>query len=68
MPLFEYVVKDENGRDVSGVQEAENVQALVTAFRSKRYTIVKVNIVLPGKCCWSISNPKPTNLPNALPT
>jgi len=43
MPLFDYVVKDENGRDISGVQEAENVQALVSAFRSKRYTIVKVN-------------------------
>jgi type IV pilus assembly protein PilC len=48
MPQFEYVVKDETGRDLSGVQEAESVQALVTAFRSKRYTIVKVKEVRKG--------------------
>lgn len=48
MPQFEYLVKDDTGRDVSGVQEAESVQALVTAFRSKKYTIVKVKEVKKG--------------------
>lgn len=48
MPQFEYLVKDDTGRDLSGVQEAESVQALVTAFRSKKYTIVKVKEVRKG--------------------
>lgn len=48
MPLFEYTVKDENGKNLTGIQEAENIQALVTAFRAKQYTIVKVNEAKKG--------------------
>ncbi len=48
MPLFEYVVKDVNGNDMSGIQEAENVQALISAFRQKNYTVVKVNEAKKG--------------------
>jgi len=48
MPLFEYVVKDMNGSDMTGVQEAENVQALISAFRQKNYTVVKVSEAKKG--------------------
>ena len=42
MPLFEYVVKDETGKTLQGVQEADSVSQLVMAFRQKNLTIVKV--------------------------
>ena len=42
MPLFEYIVKDESGKNLSGVQEAESVQALITVFRQKNYTVIKL--------------------------
>lgn len=48
MPLYEYAVKDEAGKDITGVQEAENVQALVSAFRQKRYTVVNVKEAKKG--------------------
>jgi type IV pilus assembly protein PilC len=42
MPLFQYVVKDEAGKDVTGVHEANDVKELVGIFRQKGYTIIKV--------------------------
>jgi type IV pilus assembly protein PilC len=42
MPLFQYVVKDETGKDVTGVHEANDVKELVGIFRQKGYTIIKV--------------------------
>lgn len=42
MPKFEYVVKDAEGKDIKGTQEAADVGALVSVLRSKGYTIVRV--------------------------
>ncbi|MFC1808502.1 type II secretion system F family protein [Candidatus Omnitrophota bacterium] len=42
MPLFQYVVKDETGKDITGTHEASDVKELVNVFRSRGYVIVKV--------------------------
>ncbi|MFH1384904.1 MAG: type II secretion system F family protein [Candidatus Omnitrophota bacterium] len=48
MPHFEYVVKDEQGNDVSGVHEAATVQELIGALRQKNYTVVRVKETKKG--------------------
>ena len=45
MPEFEYQVKDKNGKDQGGVQEAPDLNALVSGLRSQGYLILKVNEV-----------------------
>ena len=42
MPKFEYLVKDSEGKDIKGTQEAADVGTLVSVLRSKGYTIVRV--------------------------
>ncbi|MDD5085362.1 MAG: type II secretion system F family protein [Candidatus Omnitrophica bacterium] len=42
MPKFEYLVKDQEGKDIKGVQEATDVGNLISVLRSKGYTIVRV--------------------------
>lgn len=43
MPLFQYVVKDETGKDITGVLEASDIKELVSVFRQKGYVIVRVS-------------------------
>lgn len=43
MPKFEYVVKDADGKNLSGVQEATDVNTLISAFREKGYLIIRVS-------------------------
>jgi type IV pilus assembly protein PilC len=49
MPAFEYKVKDTQGKDQTGVQEAPDVGALVSSLRSQGYIIVRVNEVKESK-------------------
>ena len=43
MPAFEYQVKDKAGKDQIGVQEAADVNSLVTTLRSQGFIIIKIN-------------------------
>src|SRR4051812_2749782 len=45
MAAFEYLVKDKSGKDQSGMQEAPDVNTLVTSLRSQGFMILKVNEV-----------------------
>ena len=45
MPKFEYLVKDGEGKDIKGTQDAADVGTLVSVLRSKGYTIVRVKEV-----------------------
>lgn len=48
MPLFEYTVKDDTGKTLTGTQEAESVTQIVNHFRMKNYTVVKVSEAKKG--------------------
>lgn len=43
MPAFEYQVKDKNGKNQVGIQEAADVAVLISGLRSQGYIIIKVN-------------------------
>ncbi|MBI4398652.1 MAG: type II secretion system F family protein [Candidatus Omnitrophica bacterium] len=43
MPKFEYFIKDSLGRDVKGIEEAENTASLVTELHKKGFTIVQIH-------------------------
>lgn len=45
MPSFEYFVKDKEGKDISGVQEAEDSQDLVIQLRRQGYLVVRISEV-----------------------
>ncbi len=45
MPTFEYQVKDKSGKNQAGVQDAPDVNAVVSNLRSQGFMILKVNEV-----------------------
>lgn len=45
MPSFEYLVKDKTGKDLKGVQEAEDSESLVKQLKTQGYLIVRVEEV-----------------------
>ena len=49
MPSFEYQVKDQGGKDQSGVQEAPDVGTLVSSLRSQGFIIIRISEVKKGK-------------------
>lgn len=55
MPKFEYLVKDPSGKDIQGVQEADEASKLVETFHQKGYTIVKINEVKETSQFFSMS-------------
>ncbi len=49
MPAFEYQVKDKTGKNQTGVQEAADVNSLVSNLRSQGFMILRVNEVKKSK-------------------
>ncbi len=49
MPSFEYFVKDKEGKDHTGVQDAPDVNTLVTMLRTQGYIIVRIAEAKPAK-------------------
>lgn len=49
MPQFEYLVKDTQGNDQTGVEEAVDTNAMVEFLRKQGYLIVRINEVSPRK-------------------
>jgi len=47
MPEFEYVVKDQQGKNLSGRKEAGNASDMVAALRQQGYLIIRVSEVKP---------------------
>ncbi|MBI4971411.1 MAG: type II secretion system F family protein [Candidatus Omnitrophica bacterium] len=43
MPKFEYLVKDSQGRDVKGIQEAQDAGSLIADFHKRGFVIVQIN-------------------------
>lgn len=43
MPQFEYQVKDADGRNMTGVQEAPDVDSLIASLREKSFIIIRIN-------------------------
>jgi len=42
MPSFEYLVKDKTGKDLKGVQDAQDAQELVRQLKAQGYMIIRV--------------------------
>lgn len=42
MPSFEYLVKDKTGKDLKGVQEADDSDALVKQLKTQGYLVIRV--------------------------
>ena len=42
MPEFEYLVKDKEGKNLSGRRDAPNVNDIVSALRQQGYLIIRV--------------------------
>lgn len=61
MPAFEYQVKDKTGKDQAGVQEAQDLTALISNLRSQGYLILKVNEVKKGKVFSASKGPSKTS-------
>ncbi|MBI3999265.1 MAG: type II secretion system F family protein, partial [Candidatus Omnitrophica bacterium] len=53
MPEFEYVVKDKEGKNLSGRKEAGNVNDIVGALRQQGYLIIRVTEVKPKMALFS---------------
>ncbi|OGW79592.1 MAG: hypothetical protein A3G33_07290 [Omnitrophica bacterium RIFCSPLOWO2_12_FULL_44_17] len=47
MPTFEYLVKDQEGKSISGSQESTDVNTLVAALRQQGYLIVRITEAKP---------------------
>jgi type IV pilus assembly protein PilC len=45
MPSFEYLVKDKSGKDLKGVQEAQDAQDLVRQLKAQNYLVIRVEQV-----------------------
>jgi len=58
MPKFEYVVKDTEGKNINGVQEATDVNTLVSAFRDKGFLIIRVSEAKAGPSLFSFGDEK----------
>jgi type IV pilus assembly protein PilC len=48
MPSFEYWVKDKTGKDLKGVQDAQDAQELVRKLKAQDYIVVRVEQVKKG--------------------
>jgi type IV pilus assembly protein PilC len=62
MPSFEYWVKDKTGKDMKGVQEAQDAQDLVRQLKAHDYLIVRVDQLKKGSSILSVrkaSSPGP---------
>lgn len=57
MPNFEYVVKDKEGKNLTGTQEAADVNTIVTWLREKEYLIIRVTESKPKMAFFSKSAP-----------
>lgn len=53
MPEFEYVVKDKEGKNLSGKREAGNVNDIVAALRQQGYLIIRVSEMKPKLSLFS---------------
>ena len=42
MPQFEYLVKDKEGKNLSGKREADDVNSIVSTLRQEGFLIVRV--------------------------
>ncbi|MDD5226427.1 MAG: type II secretion system F family protein, partial [Candidatus Omnitrophica bacterium] len=54
MPSFEYWVKDKTGKDLKGVQDAQDAQELVRQLKSQAYIVVRVEQVKKGASILSV--------------
>ena len=54
MPTFEYWVKDKTGKDLKGVQEAQDAQDLVRQLKAHDYLIVRVEQAKKGSSMLSV--------------
>src|SRR3989338_5907807 len=54
MPEFEYHVKDSEGQDRTGLEEASDTQALVDSLRGKGFLIIRVKEVKSKKPFFSL--------------
>lgn len=61
MPSFEYLAKDRSGKDRSGVEEAPDVNALISTLRGQGFMIVRVNEVKKSKT-FSVSKGSKKNV------
>lgn len=43
MPLYEYLVKDQEGKNITGTQEAGDVNAIIAALRQQGYVIIRIS-------------------------
>lgn len=60
MPKFEYVIKDAEGKNMSGAQEATDVNTLISALREKGYFIIRVSEAKAKPSLFSLGEPKST--------
>ncbi len=56
MPTFEYVVKDKEGKNLTGTQEAADVNTIVGWLREKEYLIIRVTESKPKLSLFSKSS------------
>ncbi|MFA7255582.1 MAG: type II secretion system F family protein [Candidatus Omnitrophota bacterium] len=54
MPSFEYWVKDKTGKDLKGVQDAQDAQELVRQLKAQDYMIIRVEQAQKGSSMLSI--------------
>ena len=54
MPSFEYWVKDKSGKDLKGVQDAQDAQDLVRQLKAQDYLVVRVEQVKKGSSMLSV--------------
>ncbi len=52
MPLYQYLVKNSDGNDIKGVQEADSIQELIGVFKSKGWIVIDVK---PAKNSAAVS-------------
>ncbi len=58
MPKFEYMIKDAEGKNMSGVQEATDVNTLISALREKGYFIIRVSEAKSAPSLFSFGEAK----------
>ncbi|MBI3306213.1 MAG: type II secretion system F family protein [Candidatus Omnitrophica bacterium] len=58
MPTFEYYVKDQAGKDQTGIQEAMDIPTLVSILRSQGLVIIRINEVKNRKVFSLQKGPK----------
>ena len=54
MPSFEYWVKDKTGKDLKGVQDAQDAQELVHQLKAQDYLIIRVEQAKKGSSFLSV--------------